>query len=318
MPSPTSEAYKAALPKPNRLRVGEIVGVIAGLLAIGTPALAWFYGQNSFHEKIFSFYLVALVTIVLTHSIIRERQKRHRYAEAILYLHYVNHRIRDCLEHVRIETTVSQLDINRLSSEILDAIKACFQLVTGKNCRTCLKSLDNNQIIETECRDSVSNNIRDNRAEGEQTPNHLEKNTAFKDLWYGVKGASRYFLCNNLTALYRKGNYKNSSFDEVGYPEMLPLPLGAKVVTNWSLSYKSTLVVPIRYIAKFDYLEGGEASQQLWGFLCIDSKSRWVFDKTYCPELAGAFADALFILYSQLGEMSEIYQELDKQTRPDP
>jgi len=141
------------------------------------------------------------------------------------------------------------------------------------------------------------------------TEHLLDDNTDFKSLWYREVGAIRYFLSNDLVELYRDGKYENSSFEEVGTPTVTCHWQGFRFVKNWNLPYKSTIVLPIRYIPDNQIgedINGDHKEYRFWGFLCVDCNSKNVFDKIYSPELGGAFADVLYMLFSQLEKMKKI------------
>jgi len=141
------------------------------------------------------------------------------------------------------------------------------------------------------------------------TVHKLDENTDFYNLWYPTRtGYLRVYRCNNLVSIYKKGQYKNSSFKTHGKPiikKILWLPFLKKVI-KWTLPYKSTIVFPIRYVFDFTLSEDDRNIATntkhwvYWGFLCIDCKSRNVFDPIYTPELGAAFADLLYTLFFQL------------------
>jgi hypothetical protein len=132
-------------------------------------------------------------------------------------------------------------------------------------------------------------------------------------------------MCNNLLKEWKLHKYKNTSFNkpEVREPELKTF-LGYSYVANWNLPYKSTLVLPIRYLKEFipPSKDDGKPNMRInllkrfsiptndgdkltmkwkfWGFLCIDCNSRNVFHKDLAPELGLAFADLLYIFFDEL------------------
>jgi hypothetical protein len=230
----------------------------------------------------------------------REFSKKHRYSQTLCYVHFINHILRD--KFAVIEEGEELGDIEDFVEDILSQISACYTLVTAKPCRVCLKELKPDKIVTTSRRCSLSQttNTRPDRTE-----HHLDKNTDFYNLWYAKEGCLRYYMCNNLLKEWRLHKYRNTSFDKpaVGKPKLKTF-LGYSYVSNWNLPYKSTLVLPIRYLKKFSPPRKSDNKPKMewkfWGFLCIDCNSRCVFHKDLAPELGLAFADLLYIFFDAL------------------
>jgi len=143
---------------------------------------------------------------------------------------------------------------------------------------------------------------------------NIEANTDYSSIWYGKNGCPRFFVSTNLVKLWSAGKYQNSSFNVYGQPETLNL-WAFTFVKKWTLPYKAALVWPIRYMpeaAKWPGLDmkdieslPAEKRPFVWGFLCIDCRSRHTFDVVHGPELGAAFADAIFTLLHAARMLSE-------------
>lgn len=304
--SEQSSKYESQLPKKRSVSVSSVFSYSAG----GASILGFLSSNYIFpHSGIalaHTIFLLVLVFSILLHTYARDRRKLHRYAQAVFYIHYVNHIIRDSLAHAK-------EDNFKLSQETLqltvNAIANCFSILTGKQCRCSIKELNDDFSINTVVRDNVSKK-RIHEHHDTKTSHHLEENTDFKNLWYSIYGCSRYFLANDLIKFWKIHKYENSSFKLVTFPKRSNF-CSFTWVSNWKLPYRSTLVLPIRFFSVFDPPAQQEISAKkktkktefdhwnFWGFLCIDCNSRNIFDQEFAPELGAAFADTLYIFHEQ-------------------
>lgn len=282
------------------------------------------WGQLRLREIILvSFFPVAVLALII-YIYVQSSKKLHRYAQTVYYSHFINHVIRDYLALLN-SGNASQQDFKSAIDEILDSISQCFSILTGKRCRVSIKEIDNNQSLYTFARDRMTTKLFENRNKADHA---LHENTDFLDLWYGINGAYRYFICNNIPKLYLSGRYINSSFKEYGSPVSAKFIF--RFVVSWPLPYKSTIVLPVRYIPDYESWPLGDSHDDeklshedipcskrpdFWGFLCIDAKSKNIFDSTHAPELAAAFADALYILFSQSARVRDTCRRTDPARR---
>ena len=292
--------FEDQLPKAPKFSFGVFFNYVAGFVSLlGVFATSIFITDPN---SISFIYISALTIITLSLFVyihLLRRRKLHRYAQSVIFTHYINHRIRDALKEKPDNTHIEYLTV-----KLLNAIATCFSIITGTRCRSCIVELKPDFELTVVARDEISI-ISDKK---EEKKHYLKDNTDFEDLWYAKNGCSRYFLCNDLIKLWHKAKYKNSSFNEVGEPKIEYLLGILPRVKNWKLPYKSALVLPIRYIESFhppkkqapDKLNNSRNSRwNYWGFLCIDCNSMNKFDDLYCPELGGGIADSLFTLFSQ-------------------
>lgn len=252
-------------------------------------------------------YLTAIILALMAYILVREVQKRHRYAQSVYYTHFVNHVVRDFVGEVALRKKPS---VKNTVDEIAQAAAACFTVLTSRRCRASVKQvllngkpgqqIDEKDIeIKTYARDEVSK-IETRREAPRAHP--IIENSDFQDLWHARSGCYRWYLNNNIPRDYMLNQYYNSSFRVLGEPKLRSLgPFSW--ITHWSLPYRSTIIWPIRYIPNHEYWPPAETYHEtipdkekphMWGFLCVDCGSRHVFDKTLATELGSAFADAIY------------------------
>jgi|GEM_PF-3329111 len=299
--------YKEQLPKLKRLTVGKIFSFLAAISSI--LSLIFFILSNYFEDiSLYIIYPVSMVLInilLIIYVLIQEKNKNNRYTDTTLYTHYVNHIIRDYLFELQLGY---ERPLSDLLKDILNNTANCFSLITGSKCRSSLKELKNDLTIDTICRDSYSGSNINIKKKFSKIK--LSENTDFYNLWYSLEGCSRYFISNDLIKLFKLGKYKNSSFSLYGSIPKEKKFLGLFLkINNWSLPYKSTIVLPIRYVGAFKPPEkkqktkiDNDSDWNIWGFLCIDANKKNAFDTVYAPELGATFADILFLLFNDLGK----------------
>lgn len=301
------DSYNDHLPKPPRVTFGNIFFGVAGCASIAGLLLALWTLDQSVSEMLFSVFLILLSLSCLTYTAIQAHKRLHRYAEAVYFYHYVNHTLRDYTAQVVLHEGPDR-SLDDLLADVLTAVSTCFWMVTGKQCRCCLKEITDpvSQEIVTTRRDRHSEAQGESRviASADDVDHTLEGNTDFYQLWYALDRCKRVYLANNLLEDYRCGRYGNTSFEVLGHPQILSR-WGFTYVRNWTLPYRSAMVLPIRYVSEFKppLMDSGQDTNphwNYWGFLCVDCNSRNVFDDRYAVELGGAFADLLYSLFQEL------------------
>jgi len=320
LPHTFRKKYEMQLPKLRAWNLERYIALFSSLCGILSIFLYFFDANTiplSVREFIFVSYLALIPILLLLYIFFKERKKLHRYSQSVFYMHFVNHVIRDYLKTL---SSGDKQNFEETLLEILDAISNCYSILTGKRCRACIKELKNDLSLITVARDSHS---RKNYHGTSKTDHPLEGNTDFYRLWYGTEGCYRYFLSNNIASMYTADDYKNTSFADYGKPLVW-----SKIITfvqKWPLPYKSTIVLPIRFIPDYNQwpplrppkehkkvMETESAKNpHFLGFLCIDSNSKNVFDEVHAPELGAAFSDALYTLFSQAHYIS-LQQKMKK------
>jgi hypothetical protein len=200
--------------------------------------------------------LVGSATTFLLMSVQLSRRSRH--AEAIA-------NVRESVHKIATENLTDSHSLDekkRVLSCAMDDLSKAFSVVTGSNCRCCVKTVqvqEGKLYAQTFCRNSDYT--------GQDTPHPIEHNTDFNDLFQD-KGR-RWFFGNNLPELAKAGGYLNTSKD-------------------WQTRYRSTLIWPIRCERS-----GDAEAPDLLGFLCVDSKRTRAFSEEYDHPLGAIVADTL-------------------------
>jgi hypothetical protein len=322
---PLRRVYKDQLPKWQPWTLERWILLIGGIAGIAALVVTFFKLDHLREDQLtlFLFSELSLLSIGLVgYLYVTNRKKLHRYAQAVFYLHFINHTIRDQVAAMQYGKPIN---FEELMQDVVDATANCFSILTARQCRCSVKEIKPDRTVATVVRDGVSSS---------QSPNlsgavhKIEDNTDFDNIWYGKGGCTRFFVCRNLVELWRSGKYKNSSFAVRGDPETRSI-LGLTFVTKWPLPYKSAIVWPIRYIpdaCPWPILNDGsfhalpeDKRPFVWGFLCVDFHSRNVFDEIHAPELGAAIADAIFTMFHaariNLG-INELHGDQAKQKMP--
>lgn len=307
-----NKSFESSLPKAYRSSFPEIFNYIAGFASILSVVVAAIFIEDKSISLIFYLvYLFVISLVLVIHGVIVNSRKLHRYAQAVVFTHYVNHIIRDSLEEipcVHINSTVDDMVKNTIQ-KIANAVSDCFSIVTARRCRVRIVEMRNDGSLNVIAMDEISGKLDSHR----EIINHkcdfnLRDNTEFLELWYGK--CPRYFLSDDLVGLYKSHKYKSSLLDNLGPPDFYKISILGMQINykyEWILPYRSLLVVPIRYIKEFNppskFLNSVE--WHYYGFLCIDSNSKNCFEKRFSPELAGAFADAIYTYLNQVRVVKE-------------
>jgi hypothetical protein len=295
MPKEIQTKYEEQLPKPERLSFDRVFGYCAGTASIAGLIVAPFIVKDqSWLSYLYMAFLSILVLLLIMHAILVEKRKLHHYAQTVFYTHFAQHLVRDFLAGL---ATSQSIRIEQTTEKILDSIANCFSITSGKKCRASIVELSDKCELSVVARDTMSSK--------KATPRHLqhllEENTDFRNLWYSINGCSRYYLNNNIKRSWINHKYQNSCFKENGDPEVTNI-LGFTFFKEWPLSYNSALILPIRYISDFLPPKTTISIPPHWdyyGFLCVDSISKYSFDSRYAPELGGVFADMLYEYFRQ-------------------
>lgn len=306
MPTDIQSKYESQLPRLEKWSFDRVFGYTAGAASIaglvGAPFIIKEQGSLSY---LYMGFLSVLVILLIVHAILVEKRKLHRYAQTVFHSHFAQHVVRDSLSEMEV---TEDTDLKITTEKVLDAIANCFSITCGKTCRASIVELSSEFELTVAARDSMSSV----RAVPRRNKHYLDDNTDFRNLWYSINGCSRYYLNNNIVKSWLERAYNNSCFSEYEEPDIKSF-FGFNYVKKWPLSYKSALILPIRYVSKFRPPMSKDASVTHWdyyGFLCIDSISTGSFDERYSPELGAIFAD---MLYTYLNMSSFI---LDTMTKP--
>ena len=222
--------------------------------------------------------------------------------------------ISECYTHLKIATeAIEQSNQDLAYTHIEGCLKSfanAFSMITGVHCRACIKSVDVNEAILSEadksagqfdhayvtktfCRgSSLGADIDDVRVP-------ISHNSDFEILT--KERTRRYWLSNDIS---RELGYSNSSLRHL------------TDTTSWKQYFKtkqckyiSTIIWPISVITPTKRKEPDD----FVGFLCIDSKTRGVFNTNFDVELGFGLAEVLFpVLYDYSQIITPIEQGTTK------
>ena len=290
--------FKDQLPKQKLITLPNLIGLLGSICSLLGLIASLIYFKQEIISIIYTIFLVFLVSVLIIYSIWREFSKNHMYAQAIFYCHYINHIIRDFFGEFE---NLKENNLEEKITDILSAITECYSLITGKQCRTTLREFQEDKTIKIRARCRKSK-IYSRNTDYEERTFPLKENLPYYNLWYGKSGCYRYYFCNNIIRAYKEHKFTSSAFEKYGKPYVSNL-LGISRVSNWKLPYRSVIITPIRFLAKYTPPEESKqgvipAEWNYWGFLSIDCKSKNVFDERFATELGLAFSDLLYVLFN--------------------
>lgn len=313
MATSREEYHLAILPKRSRLSLESIFSFIAGVASIVSLILSVFI-DPSYYNLATSLFLIFIIVLLVLY--IAKSHKHHRYAEALFYLHFINHIIRDALVKVTQDPSEenAKSTVQSLNQHIANALAHCFTLITRRKCRVSICKINptsaNNHLdftVDIIARDAVSSKQLGNN---HNSKGRIEDNTDFASILFAKNNTSHY-LCNNLKHEYSIGKYKNFSFTRNGQPPEIIKKLGVfHCIKGWNLPYVATIVSPIRYTDGHHPPKEQRTEQQQinpkwqhYGFVCVDNNTKNTFNATYDPEILAATCDVLYGFYAQVEYM---------------
>lgn len=293
--------------------IGEVLEKFAAILGVlAFFSVPYFFSHDSL-LLVYQLYLCAINTGLIAYLAYVHRHKYRRYITIGDYLHFVNHNVRDWLYLLKKRTEAKALrdddfgpDFRRNTVAMLDQIANAFSQLTGVRCSVCIKELRPQRKLKVVYRDALSDQTRSVRPEPE--PHPLERDTPCCALY---ETSIRHYGCNDVVKAWDDENFDSPSFDLHATKPKLTRLMGLRFVWQWPLKFRSCLVVPIRYTnCTNPPLANGKGEWNYWGFLCIDSNHRNVFDYERMWPLAAAFADVIYIY------LSSTYDTMEEITRP--
>lgn len=264
------------------------VGLVFGLITPTAAVIAWVTtGTLAVPGAIVAIYICALVTALIVLLLRQERRylREARYAPALLTMRRAYSELATAswtLYHDDNSQEAFRLRIR----ESLRWLAEAYTLVTGSQCRACIKLISVNDSTDGNKHDVVvSTFCRDNES-GEpprHVPDRIGENTDFRQIF--TENAA-YFFSNDLIAQLKKG-YKNSHWHEDD-------------IAKGNLAYQATIVWPIERTVTAGTTQPAE--RQVLGFLCVDTKQTGAFQQTYDDALGASFAQALYLVIHKLRE----------------
>lgn len=198
-------------------------------------------------------------------------------------------------------------------------LEKVFSHVTGVECHVCIKmtlypkgqipnpskmeKILNNLQVKTYCRSNYSSSIR--KQIDQTTLSHLvNENTDFE---FVFKDRGICFFCNDLAKI---DEYKNSSFKPKSGGSCIYFPSGTSFedkVSKWPLSYRTTIVAPIRPLIK-----EVKEEHNILGLLCVDSSSPDVFNEVLDKHIMIGCADGIYNSFKKLFIASDTFSNQPK------
>jgi hypothetical protein len=191
---------------------------------------------------------------------------------------------------------------------LCDKLKEIFDNKTKSNCSVCIKVLkpdgseETNQnygyVVTTLCRDNEASK-RDQNPKYSSIKHRVFANTCFNTIlsnFYANKKTELFFFQNSLPKLE---NYMNTSFEAYGeLSKEVKTEKGRR--TNWTLPYKSEIVVPI-----IPNLFENNTELKLIGFICIDCKDENLFEEKYDIPIIQGVAEGIYDLFFSRSKSKE-------------
>lgn len=249
-------------------------------------------GEGKLHEQgrlgIFFIGIFAIFFFIQNAylKIIWRRKKRYAKAFSLINVGFA-----ELHELERIKDPNADRKIHTLE-KMLDSIVQTFQQITSHECSACIKVMTQEDSgkrpeVVTISRDSASKHKRPTHPKDEIS-HYVDMNTDFSVICEEIADPlKRYFFCNNLPWFDGYLNTRFSSKREIPFRNYPLLGFIMKLST-WPLQYRSTIVVPILP----GYFQTN--SPQLAGFLCVDSKSLYAFDKAYDIHILQGISDGMY------------------------
>lgn len=206
---------------------------------------------------------------------------------------------------------IDNLSIDQILPELenlCDKVSDAFSKVYSNKIGVCIKFIVNDNgrpRCETLVRDSHSN-ARCRKSGSQDTTKHwIDANSDFEFIYSNFDNdniETSFYLeqhlpnCKDYKNTRLKNGWKPRSY--LFYPERYARKW------NWPLLYKSTLVVPIVPLIAND-----QSQKAIRGFLCVDSPSEGVFNKSYDVDIMKGLADGIY------NQIDLIYQLTIKESK---
>lgn len=258
-------------------KLGSAFGIVATIGAIIGLAKT---GKYAVPALIMSIYMCVLVTVLLFLLMRQERRylREARYAAALLPLRKAFSEIASATWHLFNDNTPSEDAFRIRLRDSLRWLAESFTLITGSQCRACIKLIQAPADVASNHDFLVSTLCRDNEGAGppRHSPDRIGDNTDFRQI---LAENSAAFFSNDLESMLAQG-YRNSHWTD-------------EVIRNKSFDYLATIVWPIEQGATSPYDKAEQ--REIIGFLCIDTLTKGAFVKTYDEALGASFSRALYL-----------------------
>ena len=212
------------------------------------------------------------------------------YGEAILILKDIFSKFHNLRKTNRPE----RKEMVKLLIFLCNQLKELFEKRLNQNYSVCIKVLGPDVDIEnittyaevrTLCRDEISYR---SRSQPLTIKHNIFENTCYTEIFHNIDNVNKSYYLNN--DIPEDKYYKNTSFQIYGeikeeYKDNIELRR-----KNWSLPYKSELVVPIVPLdsSKIDL------KKQFLGYLCVDCSEEDAFHNKYDIGMLKGVADGIY------------------------
>lgn len=236
------------------------------------------------------FFLIAITFSSIVWAIYRTSSTPTRASEEVYFSHEAIHTARDYVSAGK----TSVPDERKAVIAILQAAEKAFTLVTKRKCSATIKSVsDGNRVIVSHTSDAADNPTL--AQDGDDISSYSSIASITRD-------DSRFYICNDVWMAFRNGNYEHprlKDHHERGvWRQLYRLIFEYFFPPRGPIGFRSTLVIPIRFIANNFSGNVTERSPYVYlGFLCIDSKSRRAFKSRVITEIGALYADAICTVF---------------------
>lgn len=282
--------------------LGSILSIAAGYYL--------FYGDQGPVAQSGMFLMTVIALIFIFAAIFQEFRysRKARYSEA---LHDIYTVFDYCMRGV--SPNKSADEIRNYAHRVCDALANAFSLITGTRCAACIKVInewpqvpeETRYSVDTLCRDANSEKSRSHHSE---VVHYLDQNTDYLYMFKNMdKPEGGTFISNHLSGT---PEYINSSFDVYKkQPISVDMPIVKNILRHfsWPLPYQSTIGAVI-----YPFIPEGE--DQLVGFVCVDSPSRYVFKKRYDLKL---LREVSGMLYPMMNRWCDLINRNNNQSMED-
>lgn len=264
----------------------NVLSIISAAVTIFVAVRSW-YPQASPDAKPAILFLVVIsggliMALIGTHT---TYARTARYGRAIPNLNAIH---ADLFQLVSRSSSPVQAEIRSSGQRTVDHLSDILSLVSNRRCAVCVK-LVTAEEHEQQFRATTlwrSHNSQDREAQTQRLDHWLDRNTDFEDLFADQR---RYFFSNWLPGIR---GYKNSSFEAYGFPPQSHFLYGLVRHFGWTLPYRSTIVCAIRPRPAVPVDE--DATQNLIGYLCVDSRRSRTFSEDDDVALLQGVAESLY------------------------
>lgn len=304
------DRYDARVPRPDAFAKKVLVffavaGSVSSLLAIFLlifpqvlEDILYFVHSEELEAPTLSaieYYLILLSLFSLIWAIYRTQSTPRRVSEDVYFAHQASHIVRDFCSLVLVlnddERVIAK---EKAIKSILNSCEKAFTLAARRKCSVSIKILNEDDTVITRfTSDEVAYSVET------QEPSHCLEYSSIREI---IGDDSRNYLCNNVWFSFRNGKYEHPALEP--YAVQGPFLSLTRMFLEYlwppsrPISFRSTLVIPLRYVSGFPSTASEVYSPYTYlGFLCVDSKARRAFRPSIITEVGALYADAISSIF---------------------